>query len=56
MVGMHEIAGFKHLPDYLLRFQMLYPVDRLTLDLVEDRAVQLFKDQENAVVFTKNLE
>jgi hypothetical protein len=55
VVRVHEIASFKHLPDNLLRLQMVYALlTALSLNLVEDGPVELLKDEENAIVFAKH--
>ena len=56
-MAMHEVACFEHLPNDLLSFERFYArVIAATLQFVENRAIQLFKDQEDSIVLSKNFE
>ena len=57
IMAMHEVACFEHLPNDLLSFERFYArVIAATLQFVENRAIQLFKDQEDSIVLSKNFE
>ena len=56
VMGMHEVTGFKHLPDYFLGLQMIDSVGTLTLELIKNSAIELLKDQKYSVVFSKHFQ
>jgi hypothetical protein len=56
VMGVHEVAGFEHLPDYLLGLEVVDAAHALALNFLKDCPVKLLKDQEDAVVFPEHFE
>ena len=57
VVAVHKVTRLEHLPDDFLRFERLNTrIVVSPLELVEDGAIQLLKDEKNPIIFPKNLQ
>ena len=57
VMTVHKVTRFEHLPDDLLRLQGLNTrIVISSLQFVEDGAIQLLKDEENPIIFPKDLQ
>jgi len=54
VMRMHKITRLQHLPYNFLRFQVFDAIKILALNFIKNGAIELLKDQENAVVFSED--